>query len=407
MTYTVNGRTFEEEPAPGQCLRTLRALARRPRRQEGLRRRRLRRLHGVARRRPRCTAASPPHSAPTGARSPPSRDSAHPTTCTRCSEQFRDAPGFQCGFCTAGHDHDLGDASPRSRRSDLPRALKGNLCRCTGYRAIEDAVNGVAAIEEAKPGEAVGTSVGAPAATGVVTGTRRVHHGHRDGRDAAPQGAALATRPRPDRLDRQVRRAGTFPVCTASTPGRTCRGSGSPPRSTPTTSSIRTTPTCSTTWCGSSANGWSPCSPTPSAPQKRAAGGSWSSTRCFPPFSTPKRRWTTGRRSCTVRRPVRRTTRYRNILLELHGDIGDVEAGFAEADVIHEGTYFSPRVQHAHLETHGSIAWMQDGRLNVRTSFAIAVDRQSQAVPPVRACGPTSCACSASASAADSAASRS
>ena len=41
---------------------------------------------------------------------------------------------------------------------------------------------------------------------------------------------------------------------------------------------------------------------------------------------------------------------------------------FAEADVIHEGTYFSPRVQHAHLETHGSIAWMEDGRLNVRTS---------------------------------------
>jgi CO/xanthine dehydrogenase Mo-binding subunit len=57
-----------------------------------------------------------------------------------------------------------------------------------------------------------------------------------------------------------------------------------------------------------------------------------------------------------------------NVLLELHGEIGDVDAGFAEADVIHEGTYFSPRVQHAHLETHGSIAWMEDGRLHVRTS---------------------------------------
>ena len=57
-----------------------------------------------------------------------------------------------------------------------------------------------------------------------------------------------------------------------------------------------------------------------------------------------------------------------NILLEIHAHIGDVDAGFAEADVIHEGTYSSPRVQHAHLETHGSIAWMEDGRLNVRTS---------------------------------------
>ena len=73
-----------------------------------------------------------------------------------------------------------------------------------------------------------------------------------------------------------------------------------------------------------------------------------------------------------------------NILLELHGEIGDVEAGFAEADVIHEGTYFSPRVQHAHLETHGSIAWMEDGRLQRPDRFAVAVDRQGQAVAPVR-----------------------
>ena len=36
--------------------------------------------------------------------------------------------------------------------------------------------------------------------------------------------------------------------------------------------------------------------------------------------------------------------------------------------MIHQGTYSSPRVQHAHLETHGSIGWMQDGRLNIRTS---------------------------------------
>ena len=73
-----------------------------------------------------------------------------------------------------------------------------------------------------------------------------------------------------------------------------------------------------------------------------------------------------------------------NILLELHGEIGDVEAGFAEADVIHEGTYFSPRVQHAHLETHGSIAWMEDGRLNVRTSSQSPSIAKVKLVPPVR-----------------------
>ena len=73
-----------------------------------------------------------------------------------------------------------------------------------------------------------------------------------------------------------------------------------------------------------------------------------------------------------------------NILLELHGEIGDVEAGFAEADVIHEGTYFSPRVQHAHLETHGSIAWMEDGRLNVRTSSQSPSIAKVKLCPPVR-----------------------
>ena len=64
-----------------------------------------------------------------------------------------------------------------------------------------------------------------------------------------------------------------------------------------------------------------------------------------------------------VRRPSR------NILLEIHGNVGDVEKGFAEADVIHEGTYSTHRVQHAHLETHCSITWMDEhNRLNVRTS---------------------------------------
>ncbi|MCA9864629.1 MAG: molybdopterin-dependent oxidoreductase, partial [Thermomicrobiales bacterium] len=43
------------------------------------------------------------------------------------------------------------------------------------------------------------------------------------------------------------------------------------------------------------------------------------------------------------------------------------ESAFATADVIHEGTYATHRGQHAHLETHGSIAWVDEhGRLNIR-----------------------------------------
>ncbi len=59
----------------------------------------------------------------------------------------------------------------------------------------------------------------------------------------------------------------------------------------------------------------------------------------------------------------------RNIVAELHGHVGDVDAGFAQADILHEATYVSQRVQHAHLETHGAIGWRDaDGRLNLRTS---------------------------------------
>ncbi|MEG9227381.1 molybdopterin-dependent oxidoreductase [Aeromicrobium sp. Sec7.5] len=85
---------------------------------------------------------------------------------------FVEAAGFQCGFCTAGMivtaaAEDLGSSA------DLPRAMKGNLCRCTGYRSIRDAMAGVANVDRPEAGQAWGCSVGAPAAARVVTGAER------------------------------------------------------------------------------------------------------------------------------------------------------------------------------------------------------------------------------------------
>ena len=58
-----------------------------------------------------------------------------------------------------------------------------------------------------------------------------------------------------------------------------------------------------------------------------------------------------------------------NIYVDIHGEVGSVADGFAAADAVHEMTYSTSRVQHVHLETHGSIAWRgDDGRLHVRTS---------------------------------------
>ncbi len=62
----------------------------------------------------------------------------------------------------------------------------------------------------------------------------------------------------------------------------------------------------------------------------------------------------------------------RNLVAEVHWQHGNIEAGFAEADFVHEGTYVSQRVQHATLETHSAVAWLdKDGRLNVRSSTQV------------------------------------
>jgi carbon-monoxide dehydrogenase small subunit len=58
-------------------------------------------------------------------------------------EAFVEAGGVQCGFCTPGFvvaTHDLLSRNPRPTDAEIREALAGNLCRCTGYEKILDAV---------------------------------------------------------------------------------------------------------------------------------------------------------------------------------------------------------------------------------------------------------------------------
>lgn len=58
-------------------------------------------------------------------------------------EAFRDKHGLQCGFCTPGILMTMKAfiaAHPSATESEIREALAGNLCRCTGYQNIVEAV---------------------------------------------------------------------------------------------------------------------------------------------------------------------------------------------------------------------------------------------------------------------------
>ena len=62
-------------------------------------------------------------------------------------EAFADCGAAQCGYCTPGFlitAKALLDEHPRATRGEIAEALSGNLCRCTGYIQIFEAVEAAA-----------------------------------------------------------------------------------------------------------------------------------------------------------------------------------------------------------------------------------------------------------------------
>jgi carbon-monoxide dehydrogenase small subunit len=58
-------------------------------------------------------------------------------------QAFTDGFAAQCGFCTPGMlmaAKALLDTNPRPSREDVVQAIAGNICRCTGYTPIIDAI---------------------------------------------------------------------------------------------------------------------------------------------------------------------------------------------------------------------------------------------------------------------------
>lgn len=58
-------------------------------------------------------------------------------------EAFREKHGLQCGFCTPGMlmtSYELLEENPNPDEEEIKKAIAGVLCRCTGYKQINDSV---------------------------------------------------------------------------------------------------------------------------------------------------------------------------------------------------------------------------------------------------------------------------
>jgi CO/xanthine dehydrogenase Mo-binding subunit/aerobic-type carbon monoxide dehydrogenase small subunit (CoxS/CutS family) len=284
-------------------------------------------------------------------------------------QAFLDAQAFQCGFCTAGMILTCASLN-QAQRTDLGASLKGNLCRCTGYRAIEDALNGVSNVELADPGEAFGRSLPAPAGPQVVRGAARYTF------DTAIEGllhVKLLRSPHPHArivaIDKSaaLKVPGVVAVLTSDDAPKklfsTARHevAAMDPDDTRVLDDvvrfvgqkiaavIAETEAAAEEGCRRLVVTYN-FLPAVFDPEKAIAPRA--------PVIHPDK---------TARHRVSNAAR--NIVAESHGEFGDVAKALTESAATYEGTFTTQRVQHAALETHGGLAWLDpDGTLNVRSS---------------------------------------
>jgi carbon-monoxide dehydrogenase small subunit len=65
----------------------------------------------------------------------------------KIQEAFWNEHGLQCGFCTPGMimtSKQILDRNPQPTEEEIREGLEGNICRCTGYQHIVNAVKAAA-----------------------------------------------------------------------------------------------------------------------------------------------------------------------------------------------------------------------------------------------------------------------
>ncbi|TFC28502.1 2Fe-2S iron-sulfur cluster binding domain-containing protein [Cryobacterium sp. TMT1-3] len=399
VTFDVNGARVEATPTPGQCLRTLL------------------REHEHFEVKKGCDTGdcgactvqvdgTPVHSCiypafrANGKHITTAAGLGQPGSLAPVQQRFVDAAGFQCGFCTPGMvvtaaaiEADAALTDP----SELPRLLKGNLCRCTGYRSITDAIVGEHTPPEGSCHVAPTREHAEASTLGPVRATGRAGSGAVGTSPGALNGQRVVSGLEPYTLDVAIpgllhlavlgsphahaRIRSLDAVKAAALPGvhRVLTHADSPSTlySTARHESRFDDPDDTLVFdqtlrfrgqrvaavvADSVAIAEAACRLIEVEYDLRGA--------VFDPRLAlePGAPLVHGDKDPVVSRLA---DPERNLVAELHGEYGSVEAGLAEASTVVSGRWQTQRISHTHLETHATIGWLDGDRLNLRTSSQV------------------------------------
>ncbi|WP_066040520.1 molybdopterin-dependent oxidoreductase [Herbiconiux solani] len=327
-----------------------------------------------------------------------------PDDLSAVQQSFVDNAGFQCGFCTAGMVVTATTLKPE-QLDDLPRLLKGNLCRCTGYRSVDAAIRqGVCDHHGVELPEDASTSVVEPVRESFSTPVRAT--GTREGRAPrtigtsvkAPAGPRIVSGREPYTLDVAV--PGVVHLKLLQSPhahARILSMDTSAAEALPGVHAVLTAADSPARLYSTARHQFRTDDPDDMAlfdtvvryRGQRVAAVVADSIRIaeaacrlieveyelLPAVFDPEEARSPGApRIHGDKDPVasRIGEPDRNVIASVHTEIGSMAEAVAGAAAHVQGTWQTHRVSHAALETHGTVGWVDDdGRIALRTSTQV------------------------------------